>query len=551
MRTFQLPLLAALALSPAAPASQAAGDAPWTAREAEHLLNRAGFGGRPNEIDHAVRAGREAFVDQLLRGFAEPDEPFYVEALHRPTKREHDGDEDAYRRALELFRRSERSLLTGYAAWWVEQMLEAKDPLREKMVLFWHGHFTSSVREVKSVEAMVRQNQMFRGQALGGFRGLLRAVVRDPAMLAYLDNDQNRRDNPNENLARELMELFTLGAGHYTEEDIKEGARALTGWRTDGEKTASTFVARQHDGGRKTILGRTGRFDADDFLDLLLDHPACPRWIARKLLVYFEGAEPDEERLAEYAAYLRAERFQVAPFLRKLFLDPRFYRKEIVGERISAPIEFLVGSTRRLGLDVPPALLWLGAGQLGQRLFDPPNVKGWEGGEAWITTSSLLARGNLAGMLIGVVDLEDVLKPDDLALDGEPAMEGGEMGGGEMDGSRPAKDQRKAAKPDLGPEMGAIKRLVGEFYYPRINLSARVTRLGAFSDEQIVDALAGELLPVPLSLESRAALLGFLAGERRELDLADGKLLSASTKAENVLRRLAHLILSLPEAQLG
>jgi uncharacterized protein (DUF1800 family) len=540
----------------------------WNSRNAEHLFNRAGFGARPAEIASAVREGQEKFVGELLAGLGEPGEPFFLDEPPRPSRRDAMG-EDAFKKQIEEYRREERRVLFGYSGWWIDQMIAGKDPLREKMVLFWHGYFTSSVRDVKSTVAMVQQNQLFHRLALGNFRELIGFVVRDPAMIEYLDNNQNRRGNPNENLARELMELFTLGAGNYTEEDIKEAARALTGWRTNDDKSESAFVPRQHDGGSKTILGRTGRFDAKDLIDILLDQPACPRWLAGKLLVYFEGQVPSEARLAEYAALLKAQKYEIAPFLQHLFLDQRFYRDEIVGERISGPIEYLVGCTRRLGLDVPPQLLWLGAGQLGQRLFDPPNVKGWEGGEAWITTSSLLARGNMAGMLLGVVHMEDVLKDDDLAIDGEPTMSDSAMEGGNEGGNEGAKErgkergagddapgkrskaERKQGKQELGGELSALKRLTGEFYYPRLNLTARLGRLDVSSDAQIVDKLSEELLPVALSSESRAALLEFLAGERKTLSIADGKLLDSHGKAEDVLRRLAHLILSLPEAQLG
>jgi uncharacterized protein (DUF1800 family) len=530
---------------PAAPAVE------WNSRNVEHLYNRAGFGARPNEVDYALRTGHAAIVEQFLAGFAQPGDPFFVDPPSRPERRDY--DEEGFRKAIDAFRRDERALLVGYAGWWIDQMVEARDPLREKMVLFWHGYFTSSARDVKSASAMVQQNELFHRLALGSFRELLRAIVRDPAMLEYLDNNQNRKESPNENFAREIMELFTLGEGNYTEEDIKEAARALTGWKTTDDKLDAYFVPRQHDAGKKTILGRTGKFDADDFVDILLDQPACPRWVAKKLLMHFEGAEPSETRLAEYAAFLKSSKFEVAPFLRKLFADPQFYRDEILGERISSPVEYLVGTTRRLGIEVPSQLLWLGAGQLGQRLFDPPNVKGWEGGEAWITTSTLLARGNLAGMLIGVVKFEDVLKDDSMEMTDEPdSMTGGEMDGADAKPKKPEKKaEKKGAKVDLGPEMGAMKRLTGEFYYPRINLSARMTRIGAQRDGTIVDMLCDELLPVPLSETSRIALLEFLRAERGGLHVEDGKLLATGTKAENVLRRLAHLILSLPEAQLG
>jgi uncharacterized protein (DUF1800 family) len=562
--------LAILLLAPARAqqAASAASPAPivWNARNVEHLFNRAGFGARPAEIASAVREGPDKFVGELLAGLGEPGDPFFVDTPPRPSRRDAASDE-AFKKQIEDYRREERRVLFGYSGWWIDQMIAGRDPLREKMVLFWHGYFTSSARDVKSAVAMIQQNQLFHRLALGNFRELIGAVIRDPAMIEYLDNNQNRRGNPNENLARELMELFSLGAGNYTEEDIKEAARALTGWRTNDEKSESAFVPRQHDGGVKTILGRTGRFDAKDLVDILLDQPACPRWLAGKLLAYFEGQAPSEARLAEYAALLKAQKYEIAPFLTHLFLDPRFYRDEIVGERISGPVEYLVGCTRRLGLDVPPQLLWLGAGQLGQRLFDPPNVKGWEGGEAWITTSSLLARGNMAGMLLGVVHMEDVLKDDDLTAESDPTMMDSSSGDPAMtdptkEGAkeRRAKDESrekrlkaeaKLGKPEIGGELSALKRLTGEFYYPRLNLGARLSRLDAASDAQIVDKLADELLPVALSGESRAALLEFLAGERKTLSIADGKLLDSRAKAEDVLRRLAHLILSLPEAQLG
>jgi len=555
--------IAMLAPARAQQAANAALPAPpaWNSRNVEHLFNRAGFGARPAEITSAVREGPEKLVGELLAGFGEPGEPFFLDTSPRPSRRDATSEE-AYKKAIDEYRREERRVLFGYSGWWIDQMVAGRDPLREKMVLFWHGYFTSSARDVKSTVAMVQQNQLFHRLALGNFRELIGSVIRDPAMIEYLDNNQNRRGNPNENLARELMELFSLGAGNYTEEDIKEAARALTGWRTNDDKSESAYVPRQHDSGTKTILGRTGRFDAKDLVDILLDQPACPRWLAGKLLVYFEGAEPSEARLAEYAALLKAQNYEIAPFLRHLFLDPRFYRDEIVGERISGPVEYLVGCTRRLGLDVPPQLLWLGAGQLGQRLFDPPNVKGWEGGEAWITTSSLLARGNMAGMLLGVVHMEDVLKDDDLATESDPTMIDSPAPDPALEGAkeRRAKDEQrekrlkaeaKLGKPEIGGELSALKRLTGEFYYPRMNLSARLARLDVATDAQIVDRLADELLPVALSSESRAALLEFLAGERKTLSIADGKLLESRSKAEEVLRRLAHLILSLPEAQLG
>lgn len=524
----------------------------WSAARAEHLLNRASFGARPAEIDSAVRTGQATLVKQLLTGFVEPGEPFFVDPPLRPERRELEAlSEKERREALERYRRDERELLFAYAGWWIEQMVEAEHPLREKLVLFWHGYFTSSMRDVRNAGAMIRQNELFRRHALGNFGELLRAVLRDPAMLEYLDNNQNRKDKPNENLARELMELFTLGVGNYSEQDIKEAARALTGWRTQGGSEA-LYAPRQHDNGKKTILGRTGRFDADDLVDILLAHPACSRWLAGKLLAHFEGRKPSEERLAEYAAHLNDSKYELAPFFEKLLLDERFYAADVIGERIAGPVEYMVGSVRRLGVQVPPSLLWLAAGQLGQRLFDPPNVKGWEGGEAWISTSTLLARGNMAGMLLGVVKLEDVLKDDSFDVGDEPGMMEDGMMGDSMTPKPAAKDEKRGDKKvDLGPELTAMKRMLGTVYYPRIHLTARVARAGVATDGEIIDFLADELLPIALTVDSRAALVEFLERERLGLDADDGRLLAAGVKAEGVLRRLAHLILSLPEAQVS
>jgi hypothetical protein len=445
-------------------------------------------------------------------------------------------------------------------------MVEGDHPLQERMVLFWHGYFTSSFKDVKSSQALIEQNELLRRHALGSFRDLLRGIVHDAAMLEYLDNNQNRKASPNENFARELMELFTLGEGHYTEQDVKEAARALTGWTRrppgpDGMVQAE-FRPGQHDRGMKTLLGVTGKLDADDVVKILLDQPACSRWVAGKLLAHFEGRAASDARLERYAELLRDSDWQIAPVLRALFLDPEFYSDEVRGTRIAGPIDYLVGNCRRLGMEPPGQLLWLAAGQIGQRLFDPPNVKGWEGGPAWITTSTLLTRGNLSGMLLGVVDWEDVVAEEALFED-DIAM----MGGDAMQGEGAVRPEAvPEAAPEAGPEarreragrpqarklgeMGRFMRYLRDGYRPNLNLSARCARAGARTDTEIVACLASELLAVQLTEESRAGLVTFLEAERERAGAADGKLLESGAPAEKLLRKLAHVILSLPEAQL-
>ena len=534
----------------------------WTARQAEHLFNRAGFGARGADIDRAVKRGMRATVDGLLRGYGET-EPFFLDAPYRPSREEKkDLTEDERRELRNRIAREDRELMNRFADWWIDQMIRGEHPLREHMTLFWHGHFTSSYREVKNGEAMVRQNELFREHALGSFETLLREVLRDPAMMLYLDNNRNTRKKPNENLARELPELFTLGVGNYSEEDIKEAARALTGGVVEYPEGA-VFNERRHDRGKKSVLGATGRHDLDGLVDVILKRKACSRWVAGRLLEYFEGRPPEPERLERYAGLLRRKEYELRPFLRTLFLDPEFYAEDVIGTRIAGPVEYLVGACRRLGLEPPGRLVWIAAGQLGQRLFEPPSVKGWDRGRAWISTSTFIQRGNAVGLLLGVVSLDEVLAPD-------PALRSGirmdSMESTDPDGSmEPASGDGVAMGPDdgmddsfalnkkvQGRDLNGMKRLLSsDHYWPRINLGARCREAGATHDAAIVEFLCGELLAVEATAPSRAALSSFLEAQRAELDVSDGALLSAGPDSERTLRKLAHLVLSLPEANLN
>lgn len=556
----RLSVVAALTLlAGTAHAAQEPLELAWDVAQARHLWNRAGFGARAGQVERALELGREAQVQELVTGaFCDP---FFYEPVERIDPAGYSAlDEDARRKERNRVAQENRRLLAQFAGWWVEEMLDGRDPLRERMTLFWHGYFTSSARDVKDAVAMIEQNEMLRRNALGRFDELLKAVVRDPAMLEYLDNNQNRRGNPNENFARELMELFTLGEGHYSEEDVKEAARALTGWTTRRGESDPRFQKRRHDRGAKTILGERGDFDADGLVELLLAQPACARHLAGRLMAEFEGRAADEERLEEYAAFLAGNDYRIDLFLTKLFNDPAFYRAEILGDKIAGPIEYLVGTARRLGNEPPGELLWLAAGQLGQRLLDPPSVKGWDGGRSWITTSTYLQRGNFAGMMLGVVALEDVLADDpELAANEAMTPADDEAPPPPMDADAsdhrpgPGAARKGPRKKDVPRELGQVRRiLAGTGYRPGVHLSARARRAGASTDAQIVDNLAGELLAVPLTPEGRATLLEFLARERAALELEEGRLFERdhAVEAEKLLRRLAHLILSLPEAQL-
>lgn len=614
--TFFTALVATLVLIPGEATSDDVTPRPaptlrWDARAAEHLLNRAGFGGTEADVARALALGPEAAVDRLLTKRAEVLPPFY-ERLSEPTTRAlKEMSEDEQKQVKRDYsERDKRQLLDGAHAW-VDSMVRGDDPLLDRMTLFWHGHFTSSIDQVRKSYPILRQHEFLRANALGSYADLLRGIVHDPAMLLYLNNASNRKGNPNENLAREIMELFALGLGNYTEADVKDAARALTGHATtrDGDYE---YRPKQHDDGVKTILGVTGKHDADDLVRILLAQDACPRHVARRMIAYLEGVEPSPERLSEYATFLRANDYRIQPFLRKLLLDPEFYRDEVVGARVAGPVDYVVGTVRRLELDAPPMVTNAAAALLGQRLFAPPSVKGWDEGLPWMTTNALLQRGNLAGMLVGVVRPDDVLNQADLLARAAetaaktpataqpaptPAPRAGDTmtGGGEamsmeggtpsaMDGatskgaagedmarratagdaareSAPADEPMTPAQRDAlaarlknskkgGAAYDALRRAQDAGWTPSIHFTARLRRAGLTTDAQIVDHFLAQLLAITPPPETRERMLSFVLQERVQLSLRDGHLLDGGGDAERVLRRLAHLILSSPEAQL-
>jgi len=427
-----------------------------------------------------------------------------------------------------------------FLSWWVGRMLAGEEPLRERMVLFWHGHFTSSMEAVKSSYEMIQQNQLFRRHALGSFRELLHGVVHDPAMLVYLDNVSSRKQAPNENFARELLELYTLGEGNYTEEDVREVARAFTGWGQANGRFH--FDKHRHDDGKKRVLGVSGRLDGDDVVEILLRQPACARHLARALLVYLEGLEPEPARLERYAAQLRASGYRIDGFLRALFLDPEFYAERTRARRVASPLDFLVGSARRLGVAPDPSVLVQGAKLLGQELFFPPSVRGWEGGPAWATGSSLVLRGELAGLLLGRVSRREVFgearKKPARATPPEPAGGAGESG--QMEASAMGETELERRQ----------RRATGLLdLNPRINLTQRLGRAAA-SDGELARALCAELLAIPAEDELVQRVEQRLAEARRENELGSEPWPARPEIAEPLLRALAHEILALPEGQL-
>ena len=368
--------------------------------EARHLLSRTSFGVTPAEIRALETIDYSTAVDRLLtnvrRDAMTPAPewiglgPAEVQRLQQAAEAERKKGVDG--RNLSIVRPVQeqgRELKN----WWVEEMMATDQPLVERMTLFWHGHFTSSLMKVRYPASLFRQNALIRREALGNYATLLKAVARDPAMLIYLDGTRSVARQPNENFARELLELFTLGEGRYSEADIKAAARAFTGWSVDRDSGQFVEHSGQHDDGQKTFLGKSGRFGGEDILTILLAHPRTAELIVDKLWREFVSLKPDPAEVARLATAFRQGGYEIKPLMRAIFLSPAFRDPANRAALIKSPVDLIVGTVHVLGLPVPEktALVRMLQG-LGQLPFDPPNVKGWAGGESWISTYTLLLR---------------------------------------------------------------------------------------------------------------------------------------------------------------
>jgi hypothetical protein len=398
----------------------------WNHEKAGVLLQRAAFGGTPAEIQTLASMQPWQAADFLLGdpqlANATPPESVTQPGLtgqQRLIRRRLDllTPKDREKKGQELFRavRAEQDKrLTDLRGWWMERMAAPATAAREKVVLFLHGHFATSEEKVRNPLLLYEQNRLFRERALGPWADLVLGVAQDPAMLIYLDGARSRPEQPNENFARELFELFTLGEGNYTEKDIQESARAFTGWSIrlpkkpgevmDEETTAPSFVnnPRWHDAKSKKIFGKTGSFDGADVVRLALAQPAAARWITGKLWRFYTGSSPSEELHRQLASAWEENQGQLRPFLQAIWTHPEFYQPDLARNRVKSPVEWLVGLCRQLERPLPaPALASEITAQLGQKLFAPPNVKGWDGGITWINTTSLEKRYEYASWLVG------------------------------------------------------------------------------------------------------------------------------------------------------
>jgi uncharacterized protein (DUF1800 family) len=380
----------------------------WNYETAAHLLNRAGFGGPPAEIQKLAGLGPDKAVSSLLDYENIPD-PMANPAWAVPDPEGNKNLRDAVQKATPEQRRQiqqQRNRLQfdrvmELRGWWLNRMAKGPRPFQEKMALFWHGHFATSFEKVRNAYFMWRQNELFRRLATGNWLELLTFAGRDPAMLIWLDQAESRKEHPNENFAREVMELFSLGEGHYSEKDVTEGARALTGWSLDRLNEKFIFRPLFHDNGIKTFLGRTGNLTGEDVMVQIVAQPQAARFITARLWNYFAGQPPPDSLNDALAAVFRGSGNNFKPLLRVLFRSEEFYDAAIIRNQVKSPVQWLVGSARMLECDLPPVQICEAVlRNLGQDLFAPPNVKGWDGGITWITTNTLLARYNDAAMLI-------------------------------------------------------------------------------------------------------------------------------------------------------
>lgn len=370
------------------------------ADQARHLLQRTGFQPDSAEIATLARLDAGQAAQKLVSEARESNR-----AGSKPPAWADDAPETIDKKELSPAERKARidalaDRTVELQAWWLAEMLSTDSPLTERMTLFWHNHFTTAASKVRSPPLLYRQNALLRTHSLGNFRTLLHAVARDPAMLLYLDSARNRKGQPNENFAREVLELFTLGEGHYTETDIREAARAFTGWTVQRPEGTFTVNQRQHDSGQKTFMGKSGPFDGGDILDIVLDQPRTAEHIVEKLWLEFVSPTPDPKVVKRLAARFRKD-YELAPLMVALLSEPAFMAPENRAVLIKSPLEFVVGTSRILDLPLPPAGAALAAATMGQTVFNPPNVKGWPGGEAWITSESLIARRQFLEYLMG------------------------------------------------------------------------------------------------------------------------------------------------------
>jgi uncharacterized protein (DUF1800 family) len=486
----------------------------WNDATAAQLLNRAGFGGTPDEIERTRQKGLAAAVRDLVEVKSNAANlpapawahPRNIRAQRMEIKAAKERGED-FQSKVRQVRMMEGDEIVDLRRWWLDRMLNGPAPLLEKITLFWHGHFATSIQKVRDAYWMWQQNDTLRRNALGNFGALVKKISRDPAMMIYLDLQQSQQEHPNENWARELMELFTVGIGNYTEQDIRESARAFTGYRIDFTTQQFRFAPFQQDHRPKTFMGRTGNLNGDDIIDILVSKPACAQFIGRKLWRFFVEDEPSSAIVDSVAATIRSHNFEVRPILREIFTSAEFYSDRVMGNQIKSPVQYIVQTSKLLAAPAPaPVAAQNAMRQMGQILFAPPNVKGWDGGKEWISTSTLLFRYNFANYLVN----GDAILPPNL----QQRRQGADVGFG------------RAAQ--LAQQIKRDPMDVAKVVPPEIRTKPR----------EVVDLLAKRLFPTRPGDKEIDAFVKYL--ETR-----------GSEETDATLRELIHLMMSTPQFQLA
>ena len=576
--------------------------AEWNYARAGHLLERAGFGGTPEEIERLAKMTPEKAVSFLVDYEAVAnslplfeESGIFDEAMIPDVDKRYDDFGSGIRAGYagkavygvkanaggtrRLQPVIDQLYYRGYAddyewnratIWWANRMLQTKRPLEEKLTFFWHGHFATEDAKVRDYRLMLNQLAMLRGNASGNFRNLLVGISKDPAMLVYLDNRKNVKGQANENYAREIMELFSLGVGNYTEKDIKEAGRAFTGW----DNLGPNFISRpeMHDDGVKTVLGETGKFTGEDVVDIILRQKACAEFISRKLYRFLVRESLSPELQQQLAAKVRESKYELKPLLKTIFLSKDFYSPASYATQIKSPVQLVVSTYRKLGLTEMPGSPYFPqvSSGLGQVLGNPPNVKGWDGGRAWINPSTMLQRGNFAlhilfpEMAAGEYPgrqvppryrtaKEEAEERDRLAARGKANTESG----GAMAlaaGEAMSASVKINSVPDYDLKLGVRNGYVKAFERVKdtphtavkINLTAMAKGAGAKTADETVDYFVLRFLRLPLAAGDRAAMVAHLkkqwGGEQINF---------SSEQLEKSLRELVHLIMSTPEYQIS
>jgi hypothetical protein len=554
------------------------------------LLERAGFGGTPEEIDKFAAMTPDQAVRYLVycKNIPNPQPEFEHSGVHdagiepfppsRPaaTRLAAEKGEAIGVRVKPSGNRRMQPVVDRFfywlraskletervSYWWGQRMLTTNRPLEEKMTLFWHGHFATSEDKVRDYRKLLKQNELFREKGTGNFRDLLISVSEDPAMLAFLDAGVNVKGSPNENFAREIMELFTMGVGNYSENDIREAARAFTGWNY----VDLDFVVRkdEHDETSKTVLGNTGNFDGVDVIDIIVSEPVTAKFIAGKIYRYFVREDLSPQLQARLGEKFQTDNYEIAPLLYTMFMSRDFYSPASVATRIKPPVELVISTYRKMGLTELPGVPDFNqvTEALGQRLLFPPTVAGWAQGKSWITPGLLLARGNF--VYDTVFPNINFVPPDrnpqddyqisavaDRLADGADIATATEPPGRYMSSvSNSMVDRDEEFNTRLGSYRGWRMAIEKVKPIPRgtaqLDLTAMIQNAGCTTAQQAVDYLAARFLSVPLDAQTRDALTAYL-----EAELGGSNLVPAATYMEEPLRSTLHLILSLPDYQLG